>query len=418
VKQLFKGNVTNVKNAVLKEIEKVLKKSQIEWMEMNSNNEESSIVDRQRTKRLLFLFQCDLLPGLSGEILSSKAARESACRVSRAVSRHQKRAAFLAILSANAAMLFYIFLFAVQQTKYRQNAWLQSFLLWLMTEMLFVSTIVVFVVQFVVPSLIMQDIAKLKRKIADLLHDLRVPSSSRHSMMDEKQDSSAAFNAADCLFVSTQLARKLPQLPVSRIILHFRTPWPRQSFQHQQHREGEEEGSRRGGVSSFLVHFGGVLVLFLLNSFVNSSGPVQDGMIHVVAAAGVGYTVLLHTQLFHIFPALAFLPLFCCLVAAHFVAKGSRAASRVLPQSSSSHTSKDDDDDEDDGGKEPKRVEECIISDVSNNSDNSDCFRSSLVSEESGDLYLHLESSFSSGDIDYGIDLSDLSTEGDGPLSS
>lgn len=86
-------------------------------------------------------------------------------------------------------MLFHISLFALQQTKHRQNAWLQSFLLllwwlWLllMTEMMmmmrFVSAIVVFVGQFFVgPSpyiiIIMQDIAKLKRETADLLHDLR-----------------------------------------------------------------------------------------------------------------------------------------------------------------------------------------------------------------------------------------------------
>jgi hypothetical protein len=44
---------------------------------------------------------------------------------------------------------------------------------------------------------------------------------------------------------------------------------------------------------------------FLLNSFVSSSVPLQYGMVHEAAAAGVGYTALLHTQLFHIFPGSA-----------------------------------------------------------------------------------------------------------------
>jgi len=230
--QLYQGIVPDVQKVVLVELQNVLKKVCREWTEFKML-EESSKVDRQRTKRLLFLFQCDLLPGLSGQILSSKAARESACRVNRAVSWYQKGVACAVILSLNAAMLFYIFLFAIQQTKYRQNAWLQSFLLWLMTEMLFISTIVVFVVQFVVPSLIMNDISKLKRKITALLHDFRVNNSQ--SIEEKETTEASAFNAADYLFVSTQIARKLPQLPVSRIILHFRTPWPRRSFLHVQH---------------------------------------------------------------------------------------------------------------------------------------------------------------------------------------
>ena len=75
---------------------------------------------REKTKRLLFLFQCDLLPGLSGQILSSKGQRDNLTSISRPVAPWQKAAGYLTVLIVDAAMLFYVFLFALQQSKVRQ----------------------------------------------------------------------------------------------------------------------------------------------------------------------------------------------------------------------------------------------------------------------------------------------------------
>ncbi len=74
---------------------------------------------REKTKRLLFLFQCDLLPGLSGQVLSSKGNRDNLTSA-RPVAPWQKAAGYLTVLLVDAAMLFYVFLFAMQQTKVRQ----------------------------------------------------------------------------------------------------------------------------------------------------------------------------------------------------------------------------------------------------------------------------------------------------------
>jgi len=114
------------------------------------------------------------------------------------------------------------------------------------------------------------------------------------------------------------------------MILHFRTPWPKQSYQHVQ----DVSQSYNKGVSYALSSFTGVF-LFLIGSFVGSSDSVQDSLIRMAASAAVGYTVLLHAQLYIIFPALAFLPLFCCLLAAHFIAKSCRKVVQNVPHNHS-----------------------------------------------------------------------------------
>jgi hypothetical protein len=72
--------------------------------------------------------------------------------------------------------------------------------------------------------------------------------------------------------------------------------------------------------------FGGILLVFLLGSFMSFPHALQDSATHMAAAAIVGFIVQLHSQLFGVFPALAFLPLFCCGVLAHFTLQGKRKA--------------------------------------------------------------------------------------------
>lgn len=75
---------------------------------------------REKTKRLLFLFQCDLLPGLSGQILSNKGSRDDLTSTRGPIAPWQKAAGYLTVLLIDAAMLFYVYLFALQQSKVRQ----------------------------------------------------------------------------------------------------------------------------------------------------------------------------------------------------------------------------------------------------------------------------------------------------------
>jgi hypothetical protein len=76
--------------------------------------------NREKGKRLLFLFQRDLLPGVSGKILESKGQRDNIAV--QTVSWEAKAAGWAFIGLLNVGMLFYILLFALSQTVHRQGA--------------------------------------------------------------------------------------------------------------------------------------------------------------------------------------------------------------------------------------------------------------------------------------------------------
>ena len=96
---------------------------------------------KEQEKRLIFLFQCDLLPGISGQILQSKGNRDFA--KPRPIEWKYKCMGWITILIINASMLFYILLFALQQSDHNQNAWFRSFLLWILMDIVIVSSMIV-----------------------------------------------------------------------------------------------------------------------------------------------------------------------------------------------------------------------------------------------------------------------------------
>lgn len=303
----------DVRSLVLTELHKV---SQVEQRE-KLLFESKVFSQKKKVARLLHLFQCDLLPGISGQILSSKMSYDQGSAQS-AVSGRWKMCCWSIVALGNASMLFYILLFSLRQSKYRQSAWLQSFLLWMLTEIFFVSTITVLVMHHFLPAVIMRDIYKLKDRMTELIHDYK------HSLTTcNASDESAhpRFNAAKYLFVSTKLAPLLPESAVAKMIARFATPWPRQSYRHV----FDASKAYNKGVMNGIGSFGGVMLLFLLGSFMSLPQGMRDGLIHVSATVSVGYAVLIHTQLFHVFPVLAFLPLFVVCVVAHFVVRSLRA---------------------------------------------------------------------------------------------
>ena len=304
--------------------------------------ESDAVSDRDKERRLINCFQSDLLPGISGEILASKCARDHHVSAVKEISSEQKYLGYAVIFSINVAMVVYIFLFALQQSKYRQSAWLQSFILWLLTEIVFVSTLTVVVLHIIVPSFIMKDIVKLREKVADIIYEYGVRMRGQGNKEEDKEGEQKAddgeFNATDFFFLSKKLAQRVPHLRAAQLIVQFRTPWPRQSYQHVR----DVSKSYNRGIQAAIGNFVGTLLVFFLSSFVHFPHSVQDGVVHMVGTLLVGYIVVLHSRLFLIAPVLAFLPLFVIVIIAHFTyqfwtSNSRQPSNAVVPVSSLDH---------------------------------------------------------------------------------
>ena len=282
-------------------------------------------IHKEKQRRLLYLFQRDLLPGVSGQILHAKVNRED-IQLHGVVSTTSKAIVYLLILSSNAAMLFYVFLFALGQTKYRQDAWFRSFMIWISMEIFVVGTVIVLLTHVVLPSLIMPDIAKIKDKLVDSIRDYQ--KDLKNETAEEKADSGEKlFNSAEFFFASSKLAKFYMDLPVAKIISKFSTPWPRQSYQHV-----VDVSHRYDRRFSGLTSSAGIILFFFIGGFLNTPLGVQDGVLHSLFTVVVGYLVLLHIQLYNIQPALAFIPLFTICIIAHFIVLSYRKRTRAIAE--------------------------------------------------------------------------------------
>jgi hypothetical protein len=79
------------------------------------------------------------MPGASGKVLENKRVRDEEIKPS--VSSFRRYCAWVYIVVLDVGMLFYIFLFAIQESEANQSAWLQSFLLWLVADFVLVSPV-------------------------------------------------------------------------------------------------------------------------------------------------------------------------------------------------------------------------------------------------------------------------------------
>ena len=300
---------TDSSGAVLLELENVLRNEEKElyWVES------THVGHKEKSRRLLRLFQRDLLPGVSGDILSAKSGRDTDNPPRKGVSAKTKILFYIIIMVINALQLFYILLFAIKQTKYRQRAWFQSFMLWFTTEILFTATAVVWILNYLIPIVIIGDIRKLERKMVSILHDA-IASSSKQKQQSEDTTGPNEFNSAEYLFVSRRIAKRLPTNSVAQLILTFKTPWPRQAYNRTKETNG---GVFWEGFTFGIGNFLGMSV-YGLGVFLRLPQGAQDGIVHVSSSIAGGYIVLFHTQLFLLFPALAFVPIFCLCIFIHY----------------------------------------------------------------------------------------------------
>lgn len=279
---------------------------------------------KDKGKRLMFLFQCDLLPGISGKILESKGERDF--YTVKKVDPFLKLFCWVFVWLLNGGMLFYVFLFALNQTKHRQNAWFNSFMVWLIIEILMVSTASALVTHVFIPSMVMKDVTKIKGRLLESIRSFNssVARAKREGGAAEAPAELTEFNAAKYLFVASRLATKFSTLKESALVAHFSTPWPRQSYQHV--KDVSKGYNRRFAAVTKSIS---IILVFFITGLLNIPATLQDMIIHMVTTTSVGYTILLHMKLFNIFPLLAFGPFLMLCLIVHFIIKSGKSQAKA-----------------------------------------------------------------------------------------
>jgi hypothetical protein len=123
---------------------------------------------QSKRKRLMYLFIKDLSSGICGEVLANKAQRDALSHVESTtyhVSATAQVIGWLFIFFMNLGMLLYIYLFAMSQSQSRQSAWFQSFVIWVIFEIFFSSTGLVFFFHLLVPLYVLTEVSKIKEKV-------------------------------------------------------------------------------------------------------------------------------------------------------------------------------------------------------------------------------------------------------------
>ncbi len=281
----------------------------------------TDLTHKEKGKRLMFLFQRDLLPGISGKILESKGNRDNI--TTQHVSPAAKMCGWVFIGVLNVGMLFYILLFALQESTQRQGAWATSFALWLVVEILLVSSVMVVFTHIFIPSLIMKDVNQIKSKLVESIRAFNNSMKRREEGNDIEEEDTTAFSTTDYLFISSRLAKKWPTLREAKIIAQFKTPWPKQSYQRELNVSKQYKKK-----FSFLTRSASILAMFFLTNLIVVPASLQDMIIGMCTTTAMGYTVLLHVDLYRVFPVLVIIPTLIIAVIVHFFIQSSKASSK------------------------------------------------------------------------------------------
>jgi Sec-independent protein translocase protein TatA len=325
--------------------------------------------EKEQSKRLLFLFQKDLSPGITGEILESKEQRENV--VLQPVSQKVKYLAWFYLGVLDLGMLFYVFLFALSQDSHRQAAWGRSLGIYLFLDIVLISTLMVIFMHVLLPSLIMRDVGKIKKKVTESIKEFyvkmdqelekkekekqlrgkkkkyhsdsqddddddgkegsyddsdydplhltkRSTSRSNHSNMndskmkirntqetaeDTDRKRRIVFNAVKYLFLSYRMAEQYPDLQASQIILQYSSPWPKQDYKHI-----KDVKSNYSDKYSGITRAISIIVIFFVTNLLATPLAIQDMILQICTTAAIGYTILIHIQLYYIYPALVIIP--------------------------------------------------------------------------------------------------------------
>ena len=320
ITMLYSEKKNDVKKLIFQDLKNVKKSIDVEAALLRMKKASN----REIGRRLLFLFQCDLLPGISGKILELKGSRDHPKILHK--STMIKLIGWTTLLVLNVLMLFYILLFAFSQTGPRQSAWFKSFAIWLAMEIIIVSTSIVLLSHIFIPMLIMKDLAQIKIKLIENIREYqRTIKSNKENGIDfnyPKNDEN--FNAANYLFISSGLSKLFPDVKESKIISQFSTPWPKQSYCRV--KDVSKQYSKK---FSTVTRSASILIIFFAGHFLNMPSGFQDMIIHILNTSVVGYVILVHIQLYQLFPVLVILPSCIIGIIVHFLITSGKADAKI-----------------------------------------------------------------------------------------
>lgn len=318
----------NVKEMVVEELHRVEVKQRLE-LENFANLGESEYF---KNKHLIALFQRDLLPGISAQLLENAQHREAV--VVHAKSRSAKFLAWVILVVSNSCMLMYIFLFAVGQEAHRQNAWSRSFGTWLAMEILLISTLTVVFTNVILPSLLMKDVMEIRKKmrtnLVEYYQRLNSHQSTNNNSLDtyhkrptiitKTQQDDDSFNAAKYFYLSYKVATEFPELSMSKFILNYRTIWPKQSFQHQVDISKSYHTTSLNALKRSVL----MIAIFFISNALVVPVNLQDMILQIVSTVTMTYVFILHIKLYQIYPVLIVIPFSFIGIMIHVITKNPK----------------------------------------------------------------------------------------------
>jgi hypothetical protein len=130
-------------------------------------------------------------------------------------------------------------------------------------------------------------------------------------------EAEGGFNAAKYLFRSWRVASLFPEIPESRLVLQFSTPWPQKKF-------GKEEGKvAQEYEDDAILTAASRILLYFLTSLLHYSSLVQDIFIQTVCNGGLGSLCVLLLRLWNVYPWLAVVAVVVLLLCVYGLGKFS-----------------------------------------------------------------------------------------------
>jgi hypothetical protein len=285
--------------------------------------ESSDVPDSEKNTRLLFLFMKDLMTAANGQIMDAKDRRDREKR--KQVTFGVKIAACTGLFIFSAALLFYVYLFAIRQTDSRQSAWFQSFVVWLLFEIFIVSSVLVFLQQIFIPLLTMQDVQRVKKRVVNDIKSFKekakesassVVTTRRESQRKASLQATAnKLNAAKYFYASWRLAKLYPDLKESAMVSNFSTPYPKKSLQRQDKSMSKVYGRK----FRFIGQAVSKVALYFIVQLVQLPPSVQDAIVQLIVASGLGYLLVYAVKLYQYSPLLVLVPIVFLVIIVHFM---------------------------------------------------------------------------------------------------